>query len=438
MLRQMLSVPEARRLVLEAAPPPEVEEVELDRAAGRVLAADVVAEEDVPAFDRAAMDGYAVRSADVAKAAPDRPVTLRVVGSAMAGHPAASPCAPGTAVAIATGAPLPPGADAVIRFEETREGEGTVIVFHPAAPGENVSPRAEDMRAGDVALRAGTRLGAPQVGVLAAIGRWRVPVYRSPDVAIIPTGDELVDVRRTPGPGQVRNSTAHALAAAVAEVGGRPAVHPPVPDDPAAIAAAVARAADAGARLVLTTGGASVGRHDHIRTALAGAGGELLFWRLAIKPGKNIAAARRGRTLVVGLSGNPSAALVTFTLVVRPALAAMAGRGAEALPEVRVLLDEEVRRIPGLTRYVRAVVYRDADWFRARPVGSQLASVLSSLAAANALVRIPPGAEPLPAGAPAAATILPGAAEGLLHGSGGDAAEPGAPREAAPPPEERP
>lgn len=416
----MLSVEEARRLLLDVAPAPVAEQVELWEAAGRVLARDVTAGEDVPAFDRSVMDGYAVRAADVAGATPQAPALLRLLGAAAAGHATAASLLSGTAVAISTGAPLPAGADTVVRLEEAREAGDTVAVLLPASAGANVGWRGGDLRAGDLALRRGTCLGPAQVGVLAALGWTTVPVWRRPRVAILPTGDELVGVGATPGPGQVRNSTAYALGAAVRAAGGAPHLEPPLPDRLEAIAGAVAEAARAGAGLVLTTGGASVGHHDHIREALALAGGEVLFWRVAIKPGKNIAAARRGNALLVGLSGNPAAALVTFELVVRPALAAMAGLGPGDLAEVAVILDHALPRRPALVRYLRAEVCRDrADGrLHGRLAGSQEAGVLGSMARANALLVVEPGQGTVPAGEAVRAVILPGAEAGLLAGEG--------------------
>lgn len=413
----MLSVEEGVRLLLAAVPVPRPEDVDLWEAVGRVLAEDVVAEEDLPGFDRATMDGYAVRSEDVAGAAGRHPTVLRVVDRAAAGHPAATPVTPGTAVAISTGAPLPHGADAVVRFEETRAADGRVAVLCPVHPGENVGVAGEDVRAGERVLAAGTALRAPEIGILAALGWARVPVYRRPRVDILPTGDELVGVAEAPAYGQVRDSTAYALGAAARLCGGEPRLLPRVPDRLDAIASGVAAAASGGADVVLTTGGASVGEHDLARDAFESVGAEILFWRVAMKPGMNIVAARLGETLLLGLSGNPAAALATFEVIVRPALTALSG-APRSLLRLAAILDEEVKRIPVRSRYVRVQVYAAGGTLRARPSGSQLPSVLSSLTRANAFAVIPPGLQSTPRGERVEVLLFEGAEAALMGADG--------------------
>ncbi len=414
----MLSVQEATRLLLGALPEPETEEVDLWSAAGCVLAVDVVADSDLPGFRRAAMDGYAVRADDVAAAEGRRPVLLRVIGEAAAGRPSEAVVVPGTAVRISTGAPLPAGADAVVRFEETRASDGRVAVLCPVRPGENVGEADEDVRAGERVLAAGTLLRPPEIGLLAALGWARVPVLRRPVVHLVSTGDELVDVAATPAYGQVRNSTAYALGAAVRQCGGQPVLRQRVPDRLEAIASAVAASLAEEPEVVITTGGASVGEHDLVRLAFDRLGAEHLFWRVAMKPGMNVVAAKRGRTLLVGLSGNPAAALCSFEVIVRPALTALAG-AERPLARARVVLDEEVAQIPVRSRFLRVQVYAAGGVLRARPAGSQLPSVLSSLARANAFAVIPPGLRTLPAGTVVEALIFAGSEAGLLSGGGG-------------------
>ncbi len=428
----MLTPAEAARLVEEALPPPRQEEVPLAEAVGRVLAVDVVAEEDVPAFDRAAMDGYALRTGDLAggrgpaTAAGGGAVTLLVVGAARAGHPFAGTVEPGTAVAIATGAPLPAGSDAVVRWEDTRPADGgtgfvspggRVEIRVPPRPGQNVSPRGEDVRTGAVVLRAGTRLGPAAVGVLAALGRARVRVLARPGVAVLPTGDEVVAVERRPGPGQVRNSTAWALAAAAAEAGAAPVVLEPVPDEREALTAALERCGER--ELVFTTGGVSVGQHDLLGAAARRAGYRVLFRRLAMRPGKNILLAERDGRLLVGLSGNPAACLLSFDVVVRPALVRLAGDPGLAPVPVRAVLARPARRLPGFShclrvRYLPPAAPGGAPL--AEPVGSQLGTVLSSLVAADGYALLPPGEGEAPAGMEVAGHLLPARAPALLGG----------------------
>lgn len=422
----MLAVHEASRLLRAAIPEPLREEVALWEAVGRVLAEDVVADADLPGFRRAAMDGYAVRARDVGSAEGRRPAVLRVIGEAAAGRPSPETVVPGTAVRIATGAPLPAGADAVVRLEETRPADGQVAVLCPVRPGENVGEADEDVRAGERVLAAGAVLRPPEVGVLAALGRARVPVLRRPLVRIIPTGDELVDVEDVPGYGQVRNSTAYAVGAAVRQCGGEPRLLPRVPDRLEAVASAVAAALADEPEAVVTTGGASVGEHDLVRVAFERVGAELLFWRVAMKPGMNLVAARRGRSLLLGLSGNPAAALCTFEVVVRPALTSLSG-APRPLVRTRVVLDEEMARIPVRSRFVRVQVYAAGGALRARSAGSQLPSVLSSFTRANAFAVVPPGLRALPAGSTVEALLFHGEEGTLLSaadGRGGSAARP--------------
>lgn len=436
----MLSVEEGRARLLAALPPARVETVDLWDACGRVLAEDVCAREDVPAFDRAAMDGYAVRAADVAGASVARPARLDLVGAVMAGGRPLPAVEPGTAAVIATGAPLPPGADAVVRCELAREQGERVLIFQPVRPGENVGARGEDIRAGALAVPRGTLLRPPEIGMLAAVGASRVAVVAAPRAVLIPTGDEVVDAETVPGPGQVRNSTAYALAAALRQCGALPRLAPRVPDRLDAIAAALEAALPA-ADLILTTGGVSVGRRDLVREAVKAVGADLLYWRVGIKPGKNIVAARWRHALVIGLSGNPASALATFDAVVRPAVAALAGRPRTRPASVTVVLDRDVPRIGGLSRLLRARVWREGGRFRARLAASQLPSVLGSLTRANAFVVVPRGRGVVPAGQPLTALLMDGAEADLIDGAGeppadgaagepaplgGGAAEPGA------------
>lgn len=411
----MLSADQATGMLLDAVRPTCIEEVLLEEALGRVLGRDLIAGEDVPGYDRAAMDGYAIRSADTAMASSQAPVRLKVVEAVAAGHLAHSRVESGTAVAISTGAAVPAGADSVVRFEETREGPESIEVFRPIPPGENIGPRGEDITKGSVVLRQGAVIGPAEVGVLAALGQTLVPVFVRPRVAILSTGDEVVPVGERPGLGQVRNSTAHVLAATVQRCGGAVRFLGLVPDDLDAIVSTLESAGIENFDAIITTGGASVGRHDHMRTVMERLGATTLFWRVAIKPGMNIVAAMAGGTLVLGLSGNPAAALTTFEVVLRPVFMAMAGRGSKGLARIPVVLNEDVKQTGGRTRFVRARVYRGRGddqaggiVFRASPVGSQLPSVLSSMSAANALLAIPPGGGSIAAGQVVEALILDG------------------------------
>jgi molybdopterin molybdotransferase len=378
----MLSAADAEALVLArvaALPSIGVERVALGDARGRVLAAAVVAARPLPGFDNAAMDGYAVRAADV-------PGTLPIASAVAAGATRVAPLVAGTAARILTGAPMPPGADAVV-LQEDVEVVGARVTLPAATHGENVRRAGEDVAIGELAVCAGVRLGVGELGLLAALGAGEVAVGRAPRVAVIATGDELVDVSVAPQPGQLVDSSAYALAAAIADAGGTVVRREIVRDDAAAIAAAVA-AALRDCDAVVTTGGVSVGDRDHVRAALAAAGCRLEAWKVAMKPGKPFAFGHDGRAPVFGLPGNPVSAVVAFELFVRPALLAMQGAAVVTRSRAPVALASGYRKAAGRAHYLRARVTRDDGQLVARTHAKQGSAMLSSLVGCNALVEI--------------------------------------------------
>jgi molybdopterin molybdotransferase len=301
----VISVADALRIVVEAARPLGAERVGLLDACGRVAAGDVVSGRAVPAAANSAMDGYAVRAADVGRPG----ARLRVAGSVPAGSLRAETLAPGTAVKIFTGSVVPPGADTVVRVEDTEAAGDQVTVSAAVAPGANVRLAGEDIEPGAIVVRAGQELGPADVGVLASVGRSTVLVHRRPQVAIVSTGAELVEIDEAPGPGQVVNSNAWVLAAAAREAGAEPLVFPVVRDRFDDVRARLAEAAVA-ADVVLSTGGVSVGDFDFVRDALEAIGVERAFWKVAQKPGKPLVFGRRDATPFFGLPGNPVSSLV--------------------------------------------------------------------------------------------------------------------------------
>jgi molybdopterin molybdotransferase len=395
----VISVADATRAVLDRVPRLGAERVSLDAACGRVLAADIVAGRALPGFDNSAMDGYAVRAADL-------PGTLPVTGVVAAGELAVAPLPPGAAARIFTGAPLPAGADTVVIQEDAiRDGDGVTL---PAAPvGDNVRRAGEDVAIGEAVIRAGTRLSAWDIGMLAALGIAQVPVARAPRVALIATGDELVDVATSPGPGQLVDSSVHALAALVREAGGIAHRLGIARDDLAALADMLAAAV--GYDVVITTGGVSVGDRDHVREALAAAGITLELYKVAMKPGKPFAFGMRLEprpTPVFGLPGNPVSTVVAFELFLRPALLAMQGARVTARREATVRVVGGYRKPAGRAHYLRAQVARDGDHLVATPHPKQGSAMLSSLVGCNALVVIGADLTELPPGAPAPAILL--------------------------------
>jgi molybdopterin molybdotransferase len=389
--KPLLALETARDIVITAAAPAlEPETVGVAAAAGRVLAEDVIVPADVPGFANSAMDGYAVRAGPAGR-------ELRVVDESRAGRPATAAVGEGQAIRISTGAPLPAGADSVVPVEHTVEGDGAVVLERDAAPHSNVRDAGEDMRAGALALSAGTVLGPSELAVAVAAGRAEMRCARRPRIAVLGTGDELAPPGAELGPGQIHNSNAVALAGFAVQCGGEVVGADTVPDDSDATEAALAGAL-AKADVVAVSGGVSVGPHDHVKPALASLGVEERFWRVALKPGKPVWFGARGRTLVFGLPGNPVSAIVCFLLFVRPAIRAL--QGAEPLPAPGVaLLAHDLPRNPARAEAVRVVLeFGDDGVARARSTGAQDSHLLTSLLGADALALVPPGDAPLPAG----------------------------------------
>jgi len=393
----MISVREALEHVLDDLPRLGGEQVALTVARGRVLATDLEAPRDVPPFRNSAMDGYAVRSADVAAATLEAPVRLRVLETIGAGTVASQPVGTRTAIRIMTGAPLPNGADAVVRVEDTAETPDGVAVHLPVAPGSHVREPGEDMRIGERVLAAGRLLRPADIGLVASLGVPMLRVTRRPRVAVIATGDELVDVGAALGPGQIVNSNAYALAAAVEEAGGEPRLVGIVRDRPEDIRAAFAEAVTADA--VLSTGGVSVGSFDYVRRILGDLGYRERFWKVAQKPGKPLTFGHCGRTPVFGLPGNPVSSLVCFHLYVLPALRTMLGLARVHLPSAEATLADPLRTAVGLTEFVRCSVDGAPDAYRVRSTGSQSSGVLRSLSLGDGLIVAPPDSGALAAGA---------------------------------------
>jgi molybdopterin molybdotransferase len=339
------------------------------------------------------MDGYAVRAADVT--APG--ARLRIVGSIPAGSVHTEPLARGTAVKIFTGSVVPPGADTVVRVEDSEPVGDDVVVTIAHAPGANVRLAGEDIAIGAVVVRTGQELGPADIGVLASVGCAAVAVHRSPRVAILSTGAELIEIDDVPGPGQVVNSNAWALAAAVREAGlPPPRVLPIVRDRFEDIRTRLEDAATAD--VVLSTGGVSVGDFDFVKEALDAIGVERLFWKVAQKPGKPLTVGRRGPTLFFGLPGNPVSALVCFAVYVSPALRRLAGHQRLHLPSVRAVLGAPVRRKPGLTEFIRVQLDGAVPLPTATPFRSQSSGVLTGLGSGAGLLVAPADRGALEAG----------------------------------------
>jgi molybdopterin molybdotransferase len=394
----LLSIEEAQRLVLEHARPLENEPVPLERAAGRIVAEPARAVVDLPPFASSAMDGFAVRAAET-------PGRLQIAeAEAAAGSPAGSALERGEAIAIATGGVVPDGADAVVPIEAVVTEDNAIRVDAAVAAGENVRPRAGDARSGDVVVEAGARIGAAQIGALAASGVAEIACALRPRASVIATGSEL----RRPGeplePGQIYEANGVMLAAELESASAVVASVQVVADDVEAHRRALEAALECD--LVLSSGGVSVGPHDLVRSVAAQLGVEEVFWGVAVKPGKPLWFGTRGRTLVLGLPGNPVSSLVGFEVFVRPALLALQG-AAEPRPEFAVgALAAPARRNSARDEFVRARRTARDGAVELEPVIGQESHMIARAALADALVHIPRGEGDLPAGTPVRYLLL--------------------------------
>jgi molybdopterin molybdotransferase len=380
-----------RFLAAHAAPLP-AEPVAPAECAGRVLAADVRAEVDVPGFARSAMDGYAVRGEDTFGASDYDPIALRVVGVALPGRAFAGTVGPGEAVRIMTGAPIPDGADAVVMAEVAEERDGRVAVREPVGPRKHVGAAGEDLRAGEVVLRAGRRLRPQDAGLLASIGVAAAPCVRRPRVALVVTGDELLPPGARPDGHRIVDSNSVVLRALVARDGGVALPHEILPDDPARIRAELARE---DRDVVLVSGGSSVGQEDHAPRLVAELG-TLDFHGVAMRPSSPAGVGRIGRRLVFLLPGNPVSCLCAYEFFAGPAIRALGGR-SRAWPHrrVRLPLARKISSAVGRTDYVRVAI----EAGRVVPLATSGASILSSTVRAAGCVIVPRALEGMPEGA---------------------------------------
>lgn len=386
----LLAIDDALDRVLAHSGRLSAEEVRVGDARGRVLAEDARATTDLPPFDSSAMDGYAVRSSDT-------PGTLRVVDQSAAGRPARLRVEVGQAIAISTGAVVPEGADAVVAVERVTV-RGDEVQSEPVAERENIRLKGSDAVRGSVVVPAGTRVGPPQLGALAAAGVATVSCARLPHVAVLATGSELRPPGTSLAPGQIFESNGVLLAAQVTAAGGSAALLDPAPDEEATLRAALERGLEAD--VLVTSGGVSVGPHDLVRVLLAELGVEEVFWGVAMRPGKPLFFGTRGDVLVFGLPGNPVSSLVGFELFVRAALGALQGAAEPGPAYLPGLLRVAARRSPVRDELARARRHVENGRVVLEPLSGQESHMIARAAAADALVLIPRGEGVLPAGSP--------------------------------------
>ncbi len=384
----MVSVEEARDTILAHTPSLPSERVPLFEAPGRVLSRDIVSHVDIPAVDNSAMDGYAIVASDTAGAADERPARLPVCGEIRAGLMGPLPdVVAGRTVRIMTGAPVPHGADSVVQFEDTAEEGDHVLVFREVRRGENIRRAGEDVRSGAVVLTRGTRIGSAETGLLASLNSTFVPVSRRPGVAILSTGDEIVDLGAELKSGQIRNSNAYTLYSEVIKYGGIPRYLGIAPDTREATVTILGEALEYD--MVLTTGGVSMGRYDFVAEALGELGVEIMIETIRMKPGKPCVFGMRGKTLFFGLPGNPVSTMVSFLQFVRPAILRMMGARRIDKPLVRATLTEDIKKKTGRTHFIRGVFRVNEGRLSVSTTGPQGSGILSSMTEANCLIIIP-------------------------------------------------
>ena len=399
----VLSFEDARRVVEQQAAQistPSTESVALLGAAGRVLAESVLADRDLPPFPRSTRDGYAVRSADVARV----PANLDVVGEIKAGERLENipqEIRAGQAVSIMTGAPVPEGADAVVMVEYTKPLDGNVQITRGAAAGENIVPTGAEAKQGNVLIDQGTRLEAATIALAASAGKDRLLVYKRPQVAVLTTGDEIVGVDTVPGPTQIRNSNSYSLAVQVRSAGGDPVRLPIAPDEPLQLRAMVEEGLKAD--LLLMTGGVSMGRYDLVEQVLTELKAEFFFTGAKIQPGRPVVFGKCGTgreskgTYFFGLPGNPVSTMVTFELFARPILESLAGMAPQKLRFVQARLKTEIRVKPGLKRFLPAILAGEFEDSQVELVPWQGSGDVAATARANCYIVVPSDRECIPA-----------------------------------------
>jgi molybdopterin molybdotransferase len=383
----VLSVAEALERVLALTPVLGHESVPLAQSLGRVLTEPVVAGREIPPWDNSSMDGYAVRAVDTRAAAPGRPVRLAVAGEVVAGTAATGVLELGQAYRILTGAPLPLGSDAVVPQEDVRRDDHHVALEKPVQPGAYVRPRGEDIRSGDRLLEPGSVLRPAALGVLAALGRARVDVFRRPTVAVVSTGDELVPPDVPLGPGQIPDSNTYTLCGLVAEAGAVPLSLGIARDRREELVERFRTGLEAD--VLVSSAGVSVGDRDFVREAIEALGARLDFWKVNMRPGKPLTFGYLGQRLFFGLPGNPVSCMVTFELFVRPALRRMGGHRVPERPRIRARALEPIDNPGSRPGYLRVRLEPDGEGVGARPTGEQGSGILRSMLLADGLAVLP-------------------------------------------------
>lgn len=379
---------DAQRIVLEATPTLGLEKISILDALGRVLGEDIVAERDNPPWNNSAMDGFAVRWEDIKQEhAIQKPATLTVIEDVPAGKMPSKAVGAGQAIRIMTGAPIPKGADTVLKVEDTEHTPDSVRVFKPEQQGANIRPQGEDVKKGDCIIAKGTKIRPGEAGMLAILAKSFVFAYQRPRVAILSTGDELADLDERFSEEKIINSNSYGIAAAVQEAGGIPFLLGIARDTPAALKEKISHGLTAD--ILVLSGGVSMGDYDFTKTVFHELGAEMNFWKLAIRPGQPLAFGKIQGKLAFGLPGNPVSSMVTFEQLVRPAMLKMSGHRTYGRPVLQAIFQEKFSKRTDRRHFLRGVLTQEEGVFKVRTTGAQGSGILTSMVKANCLIDIP-------------------------------------------------
>jgi molybdopterin molybdotransferase len=400
---------EAQRIVLESTPILGFEKISILDALGRVLGEDIVAERDNPPWDNSAMDGFAVRWEDIKQEhAIQKTVALTVIEEVAAGQMPSKSLGRGQAIRIMTGAPLPKGADTVLKVEDTEHTADSVRVFKPEQQGANIRPQGEDVKKGECIVGKGTRIRPGEAGMLAILAKSFIFAYQRPRVAILSTGDELADLDERFSEEKIINSNSYGIAAAVQEAGGIPLLLGIARDTPAALKEKISQGLTAD--ILVLSGGVSMGDYDFTKAVFHELGADMNFWKLAIRPGQPLAFGKIQGKLAFGLPGNPVSSMVTFEQLVRPAMLKMSGHRSYGRPIVQAIFQEKFSKRTGRRHFLRGVLTQEEGVFKVRTTGAQGSGILTSMVKANCLIDIPVEVERVNPGDPVSVQLLSGEA----------------------------
>lgn len=400
----MISVEEAQSIVFDHIKPLGLERVDLLSSLGRVNGEDIIAPFNVPPWDNSAMDGYAVRFQDISDASEKNPASLTIVDNLRAGSTPDKPVGPQQAIRIMTGAPLPQGADTVVRQEDTKGSSQSVDILIPPAKGANIRMAGENVKTGDNAIPAGTVMRPPHIGMLASFSRSFLSVFQQPRVAILSTGDEIAEIDDPHDPTKIVNSNMYSIASQVKECGAQPMMLGIARDTKEDLHTKLSYAL--AADVIITTGGVSVGEYDYVKEVLEDMGVDTKFWKVAMRPGKPSTFGVMDKTFVFGLPGNPVSCMVCFEQFVRPALLKMMGRSSIFRSLREAILDEDVTTKKNLCFFLRVRVYSQDDVLHATTTGDQGSGILKSMLQANGLMIVPEGRDVVRAGEKLTVQIL--------------------------------